>query len=74
MGCLDESDLFELVEGLLSEERAREIEEHLGQCKPKPTSWVWSYEPVCGCDDITYINDQERLFVGAPLKHKGKCN
>ena len=50
-------------------------EEAVGQCVPLIDGCDDIYEPVCGCDGVTYTNDCERVyFYGVALKHVGECS
>ncbi len=44
-----------------------------GKCRPRPELCPQVYEPVCGCDGITYANDCERASAGVALDHRGAC-
>ncbi len=44
-----------------------------GYCVPLPEACPDLWEPVCGCDGVTYGNDCERLTAGVPLDHEGVC-
>ena len=44
-----------------------------GHCVPIPDACPELYEPVCGCDGVTYPNDCERVRAGAQLDHFGPC-
>ncbi|MGQ9589601.1 MAG: Kazal-type serine protease inhibitor domain-containing protein [Planctomycetota bacterium] len=44
-----------------------------GACVPMPEVCPDVYEPVCGCDGITYSNDCERLRAGVSKDHEGPC-
>ncbi len=44
-----------------------------GTCVPEPVVCPRVYDPVCGCDGVTYANDCERIRAGAVLAHKGEC-
>lgn len=44
-----------------------------GICKVKPEVCPDVWEPVCGCDGVTYGNECERLMAGVQLDHTGAC-
>jgi hypothetical protein len=44
-----------------------------GICIELPTACTRIYQPVCGCDGVTYGNDCERRRARAQLDHEGAC-
>ena len=44
-----------------------------GVCAPRPAETVNDELPVCGCDDITYWNDNVAAARGMSVKAKGVC-
>lgn len=44
-----------------------------GVCVPKPMACDDVYDPVCGCDGVTYGNACAAQLDGAPVKTKGQC-
>lgn len=45
-----------------------------GVCKIKPEICTQQYDPVCGCDGVTYGNDCMRMSVGVQKAHDGECS
>lgn len=45
----------------------------VGLCFERPTSCSNDFEPVCGCDGITYVNSCRRALAGARHAHRGEC-
>lgn len=44
-----------------------------GTCVAKPEVCIEIYQPVCGCDGVTYGNDCHRMSAGATKRHDGEC-
>lgn len=44
-----------------------------GQCVPKPVQLTDTYDPVCGCDNVTYWNEGVMASFGVSIKVKGIC-
>ena len=44
-----------------------------GVCRTQPEACADVWDPVCGCNGVTYGNDCERLMAGAQLDHAGAC-
>jgi len=45
----------------------------VGQCRTKPTACVAFYDPVCGCDGVSYGNSCEANYRDMTVACKGLC-
>jgi hypothetical protein len=67
---------FPCAAGLFCEEEAGAcaiIADGTGICRPQPQTCTREYNPVCGCDRVTYGNDCARKAAGVSLVHTGPC-
>jgi hypothetical protein len=44
-----------------------------GTCVAKPDVCPELFQPVCGCNGVTYPNDCQRIAAGAQKDHGGRC-
>ena len=63
----DEGQVCELPAGRC------EVADLPGACVERPDACPRVYDPVCGCDGVTYPNDCLRLRAGAAKDHDGVC-
>ncbi|MGD2109688.1 MAG: Kazal-type serine protease inhibitor domain-containing protein [Phycisphaerae bacterium] len=47
--------------------------DHFGMCTPIPQGCPDVWDPVCGCDGVTYGNECEADAVGMSIDHYGPC-
>jgi len=46
----------------------------MGTCRIPPQACLQIYDPVCGCDGVSYGNDCERQAAQIQLDHPGECS
>ena len=50
-----------------------DIVDNQGVCSPIPSACITLWDPVCGCDGVTYGNECEADKAGVSLAHHGEC-
>lgn len=44
-----------------------------GTCAARPTGCFTIFDPVCGCNGVTYSNPCEAARAGVSVRRKGRC-
>jgi len=70
LGCLDNSDC---PKGFYCEKPIGSCE-GAGTCAVKPDVCIYLYDPVCGCDGITYSNAMCAAVAGVSINYHGPCD
>jgi hypothetical protein len=50
-----------------------DIVDNQGMCAPIPDACITLWDPVCGCDGVTYGNECEADRAGVSIDHHGEC-
>jgi hypothetical protein len=49
------------------------VSDNMGVCQPVPQACPLIYDPVCGCDGVTYGNRCEAAMAKQSINHEGPC-